>query len=81
MTLKFNNYTFVHGGKEHLASGEAVYSVVDNYDEQEAFVDDVYLIEVLSPYGWVKKEQVADFKDSVLTSLNRDENFLRSLTP
>lgn len=80
MTLKFNNYTFVHGGKEHLASGEAAYSVIDNLDEQEAFVDDVYLIEVLSPYGWVKKENIADYKDSVLTSLNRDENFLRSLT-
>ena len=79
MTLKFNNYTFTHGGKQHLVSGEAVYSVMDNFDEQEALIDDVVLFEVISPYGFVKKENLPDYKDSVLTCLNRDENFLRSL--
>lgn len=80
MTLKFNNYTFVHGGKQHLASGEVVYKIVDNFDEQEAYVEDVILYEVMSPYGWVKKPFLSDYKESALISLNRDENFLRSLT-
>ena len=80
MTYKFNNFTFVHGGKEHLASGEAVYTLIDGFeDDQEASFDDVSLFEVTSPYGFVRKEHLPDFKDSVLTSLNRNENLTRSL--
>lgn len=80
MTYKFNNYTFVHGGKEHLASGEAVYSLIDGAeDEYEVSFDDVSLVEVISPYGIVRKEHVPDFRESVLTSLNRNDNLVRSL--
>lgn len=81
MKLKFNNYTFVHGGREHLASGEASYHVEQDLEEQDAIIDDVALFEVMSPIGWVKKEDMSYYKDSVISSLNRDENFLRSLTP
>lgn len=80
MTYKFNNYTFIHGGKQHLASGEATYQLVDRMeDEAEASFEDVTLFEVISPYGFVRKEQLADFKDSVWTSLNRNETLCRSL--
>ncbi len=80
MKLKFNNYTFTHGGRDHLASGEAAYHIEQDYDEQDAVIDDVALVEVMSPNGWVKKDDLHYYKDSVIVSLNRDENFLRSLT-
>jgi len=81
MTHRFNNVTFVHDGKEHLASGIATYSIEDGAfsDEYEASVDDVLLTEVLSPKGWVDKDKLAAFNDSVLVALNNDENLLRSL--
>jgi len=80
MKYTFNNYTFVHGGKEHLASGSAVYSKIEGAeDEYEASFDDVALVEVISPYGFVRKEQLPDFRDSVLQSLNRNDNLIRSL--
>lgn len=79
MKYAFKNLTFTHGGKDHLASGEASYSVFDTLDEFDVSFDDVYLIEVLSPKGWVKKDELQDYKDSVLTHLNRDENIHRAL--
>lgn len=81
MTHRFNNVTFVHDGKQHLASGIATYSVEDGAysDEQEASFDEVLLTEVLSPKGWVEKDKLAAFNDSVLVALNNDENLLRSL--
>lgn len=79
MKYAFKNLTFTHGGKDHLASGEAIYSVFDAMDEFDASFDDVYLVEVLAPSGWVRQEKLQDYKDSVLEHLNRDENLLRSL--
>lgn len=81
MKLKFNNYTFVHGGRDHLASGEAAYHIEEDFDEQEAVIDDVFLVEVMSPNGWVKAAEFHYYKDSVIEAFNRDENFIRSLTP
>lgn len=79
MNHSFKNLNFIHGGKDHLASGVATYTVYDSIDEFDASFDDVYLIEVLSPKGWVKKEELKDYKDSVLAAMNRNENLIRSL--
>lgn len=80
MIHKFNNYTFVYGSKDHLASGVANYSTFDNLDEYEVSFDSVALVEVLSPTGWVKKEHLKDYEESVLIAFNRDENLLRKLS-
>lgn len=78
MIYKFNNLHFKHNGRDFLASGKATYSI-DEYgeDEREAGFDDVALDEVLGIKG--KVLEVAEFKDSVIIALNRDERLCRML--
>lgn len=78
MIYKFNNLHFKHDGRDYLASGKATYSI-DEYgeDEREAGFDDVHLDEVLGNKGRI--QDVKDFKDSVIVTLNRDERLCRML--
>jgi hypothetical protein len=78
MIYKFNNLHFKHQGRDYLASGKATYSI-DEYgeDEREAGFDDVLIEEVLGNKGRI--QDVVEFKDSVIITLNQDERLCRML--